>query len=98
MNNEKLFCMFAWKKEKLTDPKCICLKWEKLIFDDPFIRLKIYLLQSLLSLISFSWELTLSKITPRTKGKCDNKKFNPNIWNDPQWLKVLKQSWEYERI
>jgi len=88
-------------KVRLTDPKCMHLRWRKVIFDNPFTRLKYILCSPLLSLINFSWKITLARITPYTWGQVQKKKilndwkFPNNSWGHekPQWLKVPKQCW-----
>jgi len=40
MDNEKPFCIFKWKKAKLTDSEYMRLKWENASFDSPFTKLK----------------------------------------------------------
>jgi len=61
-------------KVRLTDPKCMHLRWRKVIFDNPFTRLKYILCSPLLSLINFSWKITLARITPYTGGQVQKKK------------------------
>jgi hypothetical protein len=39
-NNEKSFCIFPWKKAKLTNFECMCFKWGNVIFDSPLTILK----------------------------------------------------------
>jgi hypothetical protein len=48
------------------------LKLGKAFFDNPFTRLKCILCSPLLSLVTFS-EITLARITPQTRGKCEKK-------------------------
>jgi len=72
-DNEKSFNMFKWRKLKLIDPKCIRLKWEKTIFDNPFATLKkIPFTVSIKPNKFFFFELTPIKITPHTGGKYDD--------------------------
>jgi len=75
-------------KARLTDPKCMHLRWRKAIFDNPFTRLKYILCSPLLSLINFSWKITLARITPYTGGQV------PKILND--W-KCPNNSWGHEK-
>jgi len=68
------FCIFACEKAKLVDSNCMHLRWRKAIFDNPFTRLKYILCSPLLSLINFSWKITLARITPYTGGQVPKKK------------------------
>jgi len=68
MNNEKPFCIFACEKAKLVDSNCMHLKWRKAIFDHPFINSKKIPWSPFLSLMHFSWKITLARITPYTGG------------------------------
>ena len=70
-------------KARLTDPKCIHLKWRNAIFDNHFTKLKIYPLQSLLSLVKFL-KITLARITPYTGGQVREIYQNPQYWKVPQ--------------
>jgi len=76
-------------KARLTDPKCMHLRWRKAFFDNPFTRLKYIICSPLLSLINFSWKITLARITPYTGGQ------GPEILND--W-KCPNNSWGHEKV
>jgi len=76
-------------KARLTDPKCMHLRWRKAIFDNPFTRLKYILCSPLLSLMHFPWKITLARITPYTGGQV------PKILND--W-KCPNNSWGHENV
>jgi len=83
-------------KARLTDPKCMHLRWRKAIFDNPFTKLKLYPLQSSFELGSFL-EITLARITPQIGGKCERhrKKKNLNDWKCPNntgGIKEISQS------
>jgi hypothetical protein len=66
-------------KARLTDPKCMCLRWGKAIFDNLFARLKYIICSPLLSLMLFL-KITLARITPHTGGKCKRHKKKTHDW------------------
>ena len=61
-SDSKSWVLFEWimrshvayrMKARLTDPKCMSLKWRKAFFDNPFTRLKYIICSPLLSLMLF---------------------------------------------
>jgi len=60
------FAYSLGRKQGFFDSECMRLKWEKIIADNHFTRLKKILCD--LSLANLSWKLTLARITPYTRG------------------------------
>ena len=78
-------------KARLTDPKCMHLRWRKAILDNSFTRLKYIICSPLLSLINISWKITLTRITPHTRGQVRWHRENLNDRKCPSYTRGYKR-------